>query len=189
MREARHDWWFTGGMGVQVFGLVADPATASTWDFDAGVAYRLTVERQLSRQTAVGFAYSTSRTPLTYASTTIASCAQCNAKAAVSSYGGFVRFAQGNTRGLHQVFELLVGAVRFENFVRDDPKTDLQPGVANMDLAFGASYGLAYTAASDWQFFLMQDALNALHERPLESQGGGRLIRGYTTRIGARVGW
>lgn len=180
-------WFASVGTGFQVSDYVVDDASSSTWDFDAGFMLRGSVEREIAQRVYVGVAFNYARLPLTYASTGASStCARCAADATVSSYGGTVRLGGGP--GFHQVIELFLGALRYGNFEQKAPQGPLSPS-SNTDFAFGAGYGFGYSLSSDWEVLLVQDAVNALHERSTSAQAGGRLARHYTTRLGVRVGF
>ncbi|MGQ0650536.1 MAG: hypothetical protein ACT4P7_23600 [Gemmatimonadaceae bacterium] len=180
-------WFASLGTGLQWSDFVVDQSSSSSWDFDAGFSLRGTVERDFGNRFAVGLAFNYARLPLTYATLgASATCASCAADATVSSYGGIVRMGGGP--GFHQVIEIFVGALRYGNFEQTSPRQALLPE-SNTDFAFGAGYGFGYTLANDWHVQLIQDALNSLHERSTLPQGGGRVARHYTTRLGLRVGF
>ena len=180
-------WYASLGSGLAWGDYIVDDASNSTWDFDAGFALRGTLEREVATRVGVGLAFSYARLPLTYNSLGASSqCAPCAADATVSSYGGVIRMGGGP--GFHQVIEVFVGALRYGNFEQHEPRGALAPK-ANTDFAFGAGYGFGYSLANDWQIVLVQDATNSLHERSTLPQGGGRVARHFTTRLGLRIGF
>lgn len=180
-------WFASASAGIQFGPLVLDDASSSRWDIDAAFSWRATVERAVSPGVTAGLAFSHARLPMTYVSTAASSsCARCAADVTVSSYGGIVRVGPGSARGFHQVLEVFVGALRYGNFEQVSPRGRLAPA-SNTDFAFGAGYGFAYAIGNDYAVQLVQDAVNALHER--STQGGGRLARHLSTRLGVRVGF
>lgn len=180
-------WFASLSSGLVLGDYIADDASNSTWDFDAGFGLRGTVEREVATRVSVGLAFAYARLPLTYSSLGTSSlCAQCAANATVSSYGGTVRVGGGP--GFHQVIELFLGALRYGNFEQQVPRATLAPKTST-DFAFGAGYGFGYSLANDWQVELIQDATNSLHERSTLLQGGSRVARHFTTRLGLRIGF
>lgn len=182
-------WFGSVWGGFQFGGFVADDKSSATWDFDTNWQIRGTVERELGSRVAVGAAFSYARLPLTYAASggVATSCLRCAADATVTTYGGLLRFGGGP--GFHQVAEVFIGALRYDNFEQVSPRGALEPSSGNTDFAFGLSYGFGYSIADDWQVLLVQEYLNALHERSTQTTGGGRLVQHYTTRLGLRVGY
>jgi hypothetical protein len=179
-------WWGSLWTGIQIGDFIDDAPTSANWDFDGGLMFRLTLEREIVPRVSVGVAVNHARLPLSY--TSVASgCTRCNADADVTSYGGIVRYGGGT--GFHQVYEVTIGVTRYGNFERSSPKTPLPPSGGNTDFAFGAGAGFGYTLSRDWQINLIQDVQYGFHERPPEGAGGSRITRGYVTRIGMRIGW
>lgn len=179
-------WFVTAGTGVQWSGYLVDDASNSAWDFDAGFGLRAAVERQFSPQVAAGVAFNRARLPLTYTSFAGGPCGRCAADATIASYGATARLGGGP--GFHQVLELFVGAQRYGNFTQTQGGASLPP-TSNTDFAFGAGVGFGYSVARDWQVLLIQDALNAIHERSTQAQAGGRVSRHFMTRLALRVGF
>lgn len=180
-------WFGSVWGGFQFGGFVPDDKSNATWDFDTNWQLRGTLEREVASRVAVGLAFSYARLPLTYSTTVGTSCVQCAADATVTAYGGLVRFGGGP--GFHQVAEVFIGALRYDNFEQVSPRTKLVPASGNTDFAFSLGYGFGYSLAEDWQVLLVQEYLNALHERATQVTGGGRLTQHYTTRLGLRVGF
>jgi hypothetical protein len=184
----RSAWSASIGSGIQWGDFIVDQATLSSWDFDAGFPLRGTLERTVASRVSVGVAFSYARLPLTYTGLSVSPICggQCAADATISSYGALVRMGGGP--GFHQVLEVFVGALRYGNFEQAAPRATLPPR-SNTDFAFGAGYGLGYGFANEWEFQLIQDALNSVHERSTLPGAGGRIARHYTTRLGLRVGF
>ncbi len=182
-------WFASVGSGLQWGVYIVDDASGGTWDFDAGFAWRGTVERMVTDRMAVGVAFNYSRLPLTWSAigNVPTSCTRCAADGTVTSYGAHLRYG-GGPQAFHQVIEGFVGALRYGNFTRTDDGTPLEPS-SNTDLAFGAGYGFGFTISRDWQLQLIQDALYSVHERSTQTLAGGRITRLYTTRLALRVGF
>ncbi len=188
MRDDAPPRWFGSAWGgFQFGGFVPDDKSNATWDFDTNWQLRGTLEREVGSRVAVGIAFSYARLPLTYSSTTSATCSRCAADATVATYGGLVRFGGGP--GFHQVAEVFIGALRYGNFEQVSPRGALAPESGNTDFAFGLGYGFGYSLAEDWQVVLVQEYLNSLPERSPQTTGGGRLTQHDTTRLGLRVGF
>jgi hypothetical protein len=179
-------WWGSLWTGIQIGDFIDDAPTNASWDFDAGLMLRMTLERQLVDRLSVGVALNHTRLPLSYTSAA-SGCTRCNADASVTSYGGMIRYGGG--LGFHQVYEVTMGVTRYGNFERASPKQSLPPSKGNTDFAFGAGAGFGYTLSRDWQVNLIQEVQYGFHERPPEGSGGSRITRGYVTRVGVRIGW
>ena len=180
-------WFGSVWGGFQFGGFVPDDGSNATWDFDTNWQLRGTLEREVTTRVGVGLAFSYARLPLTYRTAVGATCSPCAADATVTTYGGLARFGGGP--GFHQVAEVFIGALRYDNFEQVSPRAKLPPASGNTDFAFSLAYGFGYSLAEDWQVVLVQEYLNALHERSTQLTGGGRLTQHYTTRLGVRVGF
>jgi hypothetical protein len=179
-------WWGSASIGYLVGDLIHDAATTSSWDFDTGFAWRVSLERSLAPLFSAGIAWSTSRLPLSY--TSQGTCTRCQADANVSTFAAVGRLMT-SPRRLHQVVELNLGVVRYDAFERVSPKQELQPHDGNTDFMIGAAGGLGFALARDWQIALLQDWNMSFHERPPDGVGGGRTSRTYTSRMSLRVGF
>lgn len=181
------EWFASASAGLQFGDYVTDESSNSIWDFDASFATRATIEREIAPGLGVGLMFSYARQPLTYQTITpsTTACRVCAADATVSSYGAYLRYGGGP--GFHQLFEGFLGATRFGNFT--DRSGQTLPPVSNTDISFGIGAGFGYGFGQDWEMFVMQDAINAIHERGSALQGGDRVARTLMTRLGIRVGF
>jgi hypothetical protein len=168
---------------------VQDGATNSMWDFGTSYPVKVTAERTVAGGVSVGVGLSYVRAPLVYFSNVpSAACGACNAHATIATYGA-VGHSNRNARGFGQVFELFLGALQYGNFERDSPRGPLSPDKANIDFAFSVSYGLDYGFTPDWRLELIQDYMNAVHERTNLPGNAQTLARFYFTRLVLRVGF
>lgn len=186
-RPSTKEWFASASAGLQFGDYVTDEPSNSIWDFDAAFAMRATLEREIAPQLGVGVMFSYARQPLTYQSITrpSAGCDLCAADATVSLYGAYFRYGGG--AGFHQLFEGAVGATRFGNFT--DRAGQTLPPTSNTDFSFGVGAGVGYGFSGDWEVFVMQDAIYAIHERGSALQGGDRVARTLMSRLGLRVGF
>lgn len=128
------------------------------WDWGSGVQGRVTVERALRRDLAVGIAGTFSRLPLTAWG---GSCNGCQGDATVWTAMGTLRLGGGGGIGFHSVFEASAGAAGFTNFTRDSdassvpgPPTAAAHGIVP---AIAASYGAGYTLTPGLELSLVQE--------------------------------
>ncbi len=186
-------WFTTLGVGLQFGGVyIVDDATQSTWDFDAGIAWAGTVERNVSRDIAVGLAWQYARLPLAYRSLSqTGPCTPgCGADATVAYAGVLGRYGGGGL-GFQRILELSVGAMRYGSFEATPGSGGgrLAPESGNIDFAVGVGGGFGYGISQDWQVMIVQGAMNTIHERSQSPSGAGRITQHYSTRVGVRIGW
>jgi hypothetical protein len=181
--------WMTISAGFMASPAVPDGTTTSTWDFGSSYPVKLTAERTVAQGVTLGVAVSYVRAPLVYfANVPSSACGACNAHATVATYGVLGHYNR-NARGFGQVFEVFLGALQYGNFERDTPRGPLSPDKANVDFAFSVSYGFEYAFTSDWRLELIQDYMNAVHERENLPGNAQTLARFYLTRLVLRVGF
>lgn len=181
--------WMSISAGILVPPAVMDGATNSTWDFGTSYPVKVTAERTVAEGVTVGIGVSYVRAPLVYlANVPSSACGACDAHATIATYGALGHYNR-NIRGFGQVFEVFLGALQYGNFERDSPRGPLSPEKANIDFAFSVSYGFGYAFTPDWRLELVQDYMNAVHERKNLPGNAQTLARFYLTRLVLRVGF
>jgi hypothetical protein len=178
-------YWVSLGAGYFGVDDIADGKTNAIWRFGDGFQWRFGLERQFSNGIALGPVVTYSRLPLLYDG---GECdTPCNANATVSTFGALVH-AGGGT-GFHQVIQIFAGVMRFDNFERESPREPLEPTSANHDFAFSIGYGFGYTFGTDWEFLLVPEYLNTMHERTGLAGNARVLTQHYGLHLGLRVGY
>ena len=183
-RTSEPSWWMQGGVGLLSPGPVEDGRTASTWDFSQGAQYRASIEYDLSklgRGLAVGLVG-------TYAPNVslgfVDATSRRDAHAVISSALGMFRVGGGS--GFHQVIEIQAGFVEYSHFTADNG--DSLPSISDTDVILGLGYGFGMTLSKRWQVTLVQDAMQALHQREGLSNGARTNSAHYVTRLSLRYG-
>lgn len=184
-------WFSTLGVGLHFGAFIVDDGSDATWDFDAGVAWRGTLERNVVSDISVGIAWQYARLPLSYRSLSQSgTCAVACAADATVGFLGLVGRSGGGGLGFQRLIEVSVGALRYGSFQGTTAGVGrLAPESGNTDFAMGFGGGFGYGITPDWQVMLVQDALYSIHERSLSPMGAGRITQHYSTRLGVRIGW
>jgi len=166
---------------------VNDPGTSSVWRYDSNWALRLTAEREVAPNTAVGLVFNHARLPLAVVGTNAA--AGCNlgsrAEGTIASYGVMVR--SGGGPAFHFAYEGFLGAMQFSNFTIDGNSGTVTNETKNVDFAWGIGTGVGYSMSRDFQLLLLIEYATNVHERG-EDIFQRRTAQHYTTRLGVRVG-
>ena len=179
--------WVTGNVGYAQIGDVADGATQSTWQFGDAVQYRVSLERPMQGNVALGVAATFAQASLTYANNDITGACpgSCDATANVTQLLALFH-AGGNAFGFSQIFNLAVGATIYSNFRERVSGAKIGPANADPDVTFQFGYGFGYAMSSDLQLQIVQDVGTSIHQRTGLSGGSRTAATQYTTRIGVR---
>lgn len=180
-------WWGSVWGGYQWSNNVGDPSTNSTWGYDSGLSFRLTAEREVAPNIAVGVAWNYSRMPLAVVGNSSASVcrAGCAADGTVASYGLTLR--SGGGRGFHIVYEGFLGAMQYSNFTVEGEGAAPFADVKDTDFAWAFGTGFGYALSSDFQLVGVFEYGNSVHEKSSDLFQR-RTTQHYTTRVGLRVG-
>lgn len=180
-------WWGSVWGGYQWSNNVGDPSTNSTWGYDSGLSFRLTAEREVAPNIAVGVAWNYSRMPLAVVGNSSASVcrAGCAADGTVASYGLTLR--SGGGRGFHIVYEGFLGAMQYSNFSVEGEGAAPFADVKDTDFAWAFGTGFGYALSSDFQLVGVFEYGNSVHEKSSDLFQR-RTTQHYTTRVGLRVG-
>jgi len=185
-RAPQPQWWVEGGVGLLQLGAVEDGRTGSVWEFTQGAQYRAAIEYEVGgagRGFSIGLAGTHApNVALQY----VDEVSRRDAHAQVSA--GFATFRiGGGTTGLHQIIEIQGGVVRYGTFTDDDTGETLPP-TSNSDVVFGLGYGFGYALNNRLQVALVQDAMQAFHEREGLDNGARTNTAHYVTRLTVRYG-
>lgn len=143
------------------------------WDWGSGVQGRVTMERALRRDMAVGIAGSFARLPLTAWG---GACNGCQGDATVWTAMGTLRLGGGGGIGFHSVFEASAGAAGFTNFSRGSDPSSV-PGAPTTPAhsivpAIAASYGAGYTLTPGLELALVQE-IGIFFYQPADAAASG----------------
>jgi hypothetical protein len=179
--------WVTGAVGYEQLGDVVDGSTQSTWRFGDAVQYRVSLEKPLQSNAAVGLAATFSQVPLTYQGNdfTGACAGSCDANANVTQLLALFH-AGGNTFGFSQIINLAVGARVYSNFRERVSGGKIGPTKPDPDVTFQFGYGFGYGFSPDFQLQIVQDLATTIHQRTGLAGGDRTMSQQYTTRIGIR---
>ena len=176
-------WWGSAWGGYQWSGTVNDPATGTTWTYDANWTVGLTAERALDPRSTLGVAWSYARLPVAVTGTGCS--AGCVGDGTIAAYG--VTYHSGGGLGLHPVYEAFLGAMRFGQFAVTGTGARTLAGVTDTDLAWTLGTGLGYGLARDYALTLVGHYGTSLHERSAD-RFTRRTTRHFALRAGLRVG-
>jgi hypothetical protein len=179
--------WLSAGVGYFEVADVQDGGSGSVWRFSGGVQYRAALEYSLGRGNTLGVSGTWAHLPLGYESGAGGCCVDAHAN--VSSLMAAFRAGGGTGlhTGLHYVFEVGAGAVRYADFTADRGGA-LEPRGGNTDFAFEIGTGLGYALAPAFQIVLVQDFGLAFHERAGLANNVRTTVQHRTTRVGVRYG-
>jgi hypothetical protein len=180
-------YWVGLSYGYVSGTTIADPASATRWQFGYTSELRGTIEKTMGQGFSIGASAGFSTAPLTYTpSVDSPACSiSCAANANISQYMVFLR--DGSGVGFHGTYELEAGATEFSKFRTRDDST-LAPDQAKYDFSFGLGGGFGYG------FSRTSEAYVGYHwDLVLHPQGNGGGVadapRRDTFRAGFRVGF
>ena len=186
-RPSQPPAWITGAIGFAQLGAVDDGATQSTWHFGDAAQYRVSLEKPMQGDVAIGVAATFARASLTYETDDITSACpgSCDADASIYQVLG-VLHAGGSAFGFSQIFNLSVGATIYNDFRERRSGEKIGPAGADPDVTFEFGYGFGYALSPDFQLQIVQDFGTTIHQRTGLAGGAHTASIQYTTRIGVR---
>lgn len=186
-RPSQPSAWITGAVGYAQLGAVDDGATQSTWHFGDAVQYRVSLEKPMQGDVAIGVAGTIARASLTYETNDITGpCpGSCDADANIYQVFGILH-AGGSAFGFSQIFNLAIGATIYDNFRERRTGEKIGPAAADPDVTFAFGYGFGYALSPDLQLQIVQDLATTIHQRTGLAGGAHTASFQYTTRIGVR---
>jgi hypothetical protein len=186
-RPAQPSAWVVGAVGFTQLGAVDDGATQSTWHFGDVAQYRVSLEKPMQGDVALGVAATFARASLTYTTNDITSACpgSCDADASIYQVLGLLHVG-GSAFGFSQIFNLAVGATIYDDFRERSTSQKIGPTGADPDVTFEFGYGFGYALSPDLQVQVVQDFGTTIHQRTGLAGGAHTASIQYTTRIGVR---
>lgn len=197
-------YWFSGGASVAGIGTISDGPSGSSWDFSGDPRWLLrgTLEKSVGATTTLGIAGSYGTvdfgfSPLAGApafdpvpgDTSLASACRvegCTGQTEVWGAQAVLR-GGGGSEGLHQIVEIVAGAMSFRNLSVKANGESL--GIENtVDIGGSIGYGLGYALSRDFHVAFVQDFGISWHRGDMLPEGTGRTYRTRNSRITLRYG-
>jgi opacity protein-like surface antigen len=177
--------WTTAGIGWLQQQDICDPGADACWNFGGAPQYRGSLELPLGESGSWGFAMTSARVPMVWATVNPSptSCAACNANVSITQYLAMLHMGQ-TARGFQQIVELGAGVTQFTQF-RDTAGVTLGNGKAVTDFSFAVAYGFGYTLQSRLQLYLLQEYAMMIHKRTAGSSNNS--AQQSTLRVGLRL--
>jgi hypothetical protein len=149
---------------------IADGSSSAVWDFGSALQYRVALEKRISEALSVGALYGYSEVPLRWRSggpTPVARCSgsttSCDASVDHTTIALLV--SSGGTMGFHQVINIGVGAVLYNNFREDATGATLPPSGTDKDFFFALGYGIGVGFSRRFSASIIQDYGIVIHQR------------------------
>jgi hypothetical protein len=163
------------------------------WDFGSALQYRVAVEKRIAQSLNLGVTYGYSQVPLRWRPSASNPGTSCQATspscdATVDHTTIAVSLSSGTSYGLHQILNIAVGAVLFDNFREDATGQQLPPSSVDTDFFFTIGYGIGIGFSRRFSASIVQDYGFVVHQRS-GLQGNFDAFQNVASfRLGLRVG-
>ena len=184
----------TATLGFMQLETVADGSTSSVWDFGSALQYRVALEKRLGDRMGIGAMVAYASVPLRYISldplggptTCSGGASSCNASVDHTTIAAL--FSTGGSYGFHQVLNLGVGVVMYNNFREDGTSRALAPLKSDTDFFLSLGYGIGIGLSNRVSINLVQDYSLVMHQRAGLDGNDDTQQNLLLTRLGVRLG-